>query len=106
MATIKKMEFQRELLSESLTLSAQNSVNEMIRAGVQLKSDGEAVSQARKGYEIAKVRYSTGAGTVLELNDSEVALTRSMLNYNQTLYDFIKAKNEYEKVVGTENLEK
>lgn len=106
MATIKKMEFQRELLSETLTLSAQNSVNEMIRAGVQLKSDGEAVSQARKGYEIAKVRYSTGAGTVLELNDSEVALTRSMLNYNQTLYDFIKAKNEYEKVVGTENLEK
>jgi outer membrane protein TolC len=105
-ANIKKMEFQRELLSESLTLSAQNSINEMIRAGAQLTSDGEAVSQAKKGYEIAKVRFNTGAGTVLELNDSEVALTRSMLNYNQTLYDFIKAKNEYEKVIGMENLDK
>ena len=40
------------------------------------------------------------------MNDSEVALTRSRLNYTQTLYDFIKAKNEYEKVIGKENLEK
>lgn len=103
---IRQLEFQRQLLKESLTLSAQNSVNEMRRAGAQLNSDKEAVDQAVKGYEISKVRYNTGAGTVLEMNDSEVALTRSRLNYNQTLYDFIKAKNEYEKVIGKENVEK
>ncbi len=103
---IRQLEFQRQLLKESLTLSAQNSVNEMRRAGAQLSSDKEAVDQAVKGYEISKVRYNTGAGTVLEMNDSEVALTRSRLNYNQTLYDFIKAKNEYEKVIGKENVEK
>ena len=103
---IRKLEYQRTLLKESLTLSATNAVNEMKRAGAQLKSDKEAVEQAMKGYEISKVRYNTGAGTVLEMNDSEVALTRSRLNYTQTLYDFIKAKNEYEKVIGKENLEK
>lgn len=103
---IRQLEYQRTLLKESLTLSAINSVNEMKRAGAQLKSDREAVEQAMKGYEISKVRYNTGAGTVLEMNDSEVALTRSRLNYTQTLYDFIKAKNEYEKVIGKENLEK
>ena len=103
---IRKLEYQRTLLKESLTLSATNAVNEMKRAGAQLKSDREAVEQAMKGYEISKVRYNTGAGTVLEMNDSEVALTRSRLNYTQTLYDFIKAKNEYEKVIGKENLEK
>ncbi len=103
---ITQLNYQRTLLKESLTLSARNSINEMKRARVQLKSDKEAVEQAQKGYEISKVRYSTGAGTVLEMNDSEVALTRSRLNYNQTLYDFIKAKNEYEKVIGKENIEK
>ena len=103
---IRQLEYQRTLLKESLTLSAINSVNEMKRAGAQLKSDREAVEQAMKGYEISKVRYNTGAGTVLEMNDSEVALTRSRLNYTQTLYDFIKARNEYEKVIGKENLEK
>jgi outer membrane protein TolC len=102
---IRKMEYQRSLLKESLTLSARNSINEMKRAGTQLLSDKEAVEQAMKGYEISKVRFNTGAGTVLEMNDSEVALTRSRLNYNQTLYDFIKGKNEYEKVIGKENIE-
>jgi len=103
---IRKMEYQRDLLRENLSLSAQNSINEMTRAKIQLESDKEAARQAKKGYEIAKVRYSTGVGTVLELNDTEVALTRSQLNLNQTLYDFLKAKNELEKVLGTENISK
>jgi len=103
---IQKLEYQRDLIKENLSLAVQNSVNEMKRAGVQLVSDKEAVQQAQKGYEISKVRFNTGVGTVLELNDSEVALTRSKLNYNQTLFDFIKAKNEFEKSTGMENLEK
>jgi len=103
---IQKLEYQRDLIRENLSLAVQNSVNEMKRAGVQLVSDKEAVQQAQKGYEISKVRFNTGVGTVLELNDSEVALTRSKLNYNQTLFDFIKAKNEFEKSTGMENLEK
>ncbi len=103
---IKKLEYQRDLLKESLSLSAQNSVNEMERAKIQLESDKEAVKQATKGYEIAKVRYNTGVGTVLELNDTEVALTTSRLNLNQTLYNFLKAKNEFEMVLGVENISK
>jgi len=103
---IRKMEYQRDLLRENLSLSAQNSINEMTRAKIQLESDKEAARQAKKGYEIAKVRYSTGVGTVLELNDTEVALTRSQLNLNQTLYDFLKARNEFERVLGTENSSK
>jgi len=103
---INKMELQRDYLKETLSLSARNSVNEMSRAKSQLESDKEAVSLAKRGYEIAKVRYNTGAGTVLELNDTEVALTKSQLNLNQTLYDFLKAKNELEKVLGVENSSK
>jgi outer membrane protein TolC len=100
---MKEMEYQKDLLKETLSLAARNSVNEMERAKIQLESDKEAVSQAKKGYEISKVRYNTGVGTVLELNDTEVALTRSKLNLNQTLYDFLKAKNELEKILGEEN---
>jgi outer membrane protein TolC len=103
---IKKLEYQKELLNKSLSLTACNSINEMSRAQIRLDSDKEAVSQAEKGYEIAKVRYNTGTGTVLELNDSEIALTTSRLNFNQTIYDFLKAKNEFEKVLGYENIEK
>ena len=100
---IKQMEFQKQLLSENMTLAVKNAINEMNRAKIQLESDLEAVKQAQKGFEISKVRYSTGAGTVLELNDTEVALTKSRINLNQTIYDFIKARNEYEKILGQEN---
>jgi outer membrane protein len=97
---LRQLNYQRELLENNLGLALRNTVNEMTRAKIQLESDKEAVKQAMKGFEIAKVRYNTGAGTVLELNDSEVALTRSRLNLNQTIYDYIKAKNEYEKILG------
>ncbi|PKO96723.1 MAG: TolC family protein [Bacteroidetes bacterium HGW-Bacteroidetes-7] len=103
---IRQMSYQREMVENNLSLALKNSLNEMNRAKIQLESDKEAVMQAKKGYEIAKVRYSTGTGTLLELNDTEVALTRSQLNLNQTIYDFIKARNEYEKVTGNEKIDK
>ena len=88
-----------------MAISVRNSVNEMNRAKVQLESDMEAVKQAMKGYDIAKVRYTTGAGTLLELSDTEIALTSSKLNLNQTIYNYIKAKTEYDKVLGKESLD-
>ena len=99
---LKQLEFQKDLTKDNMTLAARNSINEMKRAKEQLESDKEAVKQAQKGYEIAKVRYSTGVGTVLELNDTEVALTTSRMNLNQTLFNFLKARNEYEKIIGKE----
>ncbi len=101
---IQQLGMQRQLMEQNLSLAIKNSINEMKRAQVQLESDREAVAQARKGYEIAKVRYTTGTGTLLELNDTEVALTRSQLNLNQTIFDYIKAKTEYERVLGSEHI--
>lgn len=99
---IRQLGYQREMVENNLTLALKNSLNEMKRTKIQLESDKQAVMQAKKGYEIAKVRYSTGTGTLLELNDTEVALTRSKLTLNQTIFDFIKARNEYEKVIGND----
>ncbi len=102
---IQQLQYQRELMENNLAISVRNSVNEMNRAKVQLESDMEAVKQAMKGYDIAKVRYTTGAGTLLELSDTEIALTSSKLNLNQTIYNYIKAKTEYDKVLGKESLD-
>lgn len=100
--SLKQLEFQKSLTNENLSVAAKNSINEMARSREQLLSDKEAVKQAQKGYEIAKVRYSTGTGTLLELNDTEMALTNSRLNLNQTMFNFLKARNEYEKVLGND----
>jgi len=101
---INQLQYQRELLHDSMNLAATNSLNEMSTNKMQMTSDEQAVKLAEKSYEIAKVRYSSGTGTLLELNDAEMALTNSKLNLNQTIYNYIKAKNEYEKVLGQENI--
>ena len=101
-AGIRQMEYQRKLVEDGIMISAQNSINEMNRAKTQLLSDKEAVKQAQKGYEIAKVMYDTGAGTILDVNSSEVALTNSRITMYQTIYNFLNARNEFEKVLGVE----
>ncbi|WP_347394802.1 TolC family protein, partial [Parabacteroides leei] len=45
----------------------------------------------------------TGAGTLLEMNDAELALTQSKLNFNQSIYDYMVAKSDLEKVLGQQN---
>jgi len=40
---------------------------------------------------ISQKRYDTGAGTWLEMNDAELALTQARLNFNQSIYDYMVA---------------
>ena len=60
----------------------------------------KGVEQAERGYMISQKRYATGAGTWLEMNDAELALTQARLNFNQSIYDYMVAKADLEKVLG------
>jgi outer membrane protein TolC len=60
------------------------------------------VLQAEKGREIARKRYEVGKGTILELNDSEVALVQAQLTYHQAIYDYLIAKADLDQVLGVE----
>jgi outer membrane protein TolC len=97
---IDQLKIQRDYLSKNLSLQARNAITNMMRASEQIKSSKEGIAQAERGYSIAQTRYRTGSGTVLELNDAEVALTQAKLNHNQALYDYLKAKVEYETITG------
>ena len=78
-------------------------LNNMSASSEQLVSNKEGVLQAEKGRMIAQKRYEVGKGTILELNDSEVALTQAQLVYNQSIYDYIIAKADMEKVLGNDD---
>lgn len=97
---IDQLKIQRDYLSRNLSLQARNSLTNMMRAAEQINSSKEGIAQAERGYSIAQTRYRTGTGTVLELNDAEVALTQSKLNYNQALFDYLKSKVEFETIIG------
>lgn len=59
-----------------------------------------AVTQARRGFEIASAQYSEGLGSQLELTDSEVALRQSEFNYAQAVYDYLVARAQLDEAIG------
>ncbi len=98
--SMEQLKFQRENVERQVSVSVLNAFSDMEAAGQKVESGKVAVRQAERGYEIAQTRYETGAGTLLELNDAEVALTQARLNLNQARFDFLSARAEYEKVLG------
>ncbi|MEA5099832.1 MAG: TolC family protein [Bacteroidales bacterium] len=100
---IKGLQLQREYAKDGINLQIQAAINQMKAAKEQLNVNKDAIKQAERGYEIAKVRYQVGSGTILELNDSELSLTQSSLNYQQSLYNFLSAQANVEKIMGNIN---
>jgi outer membrane protein TolC len=99
---IKGLEIQREYAKDGLNLQVKAAINSMNAAKEQLIVNKDAIKQAQRGYEIAKVRYQVGSGTILELNDSELSLTQASLNLQQSLFNFLSSQANLEKVMGSQ----
>lgn len=103
--TIDQLGFQRDDLERNLRLVIKQSMDNMSTCVKRFDAAQKGVSQAERGYMISQKRYDTGAGTLLEMNDAELALTQSKLNFNQAIYDYMVAKAELDKVLGKTNNE-
>lgn len=60
----------------------------------------DAVAAAQKGYDITEKSYQVGRGTLIELNDSQLALTQAKLAESQAIYNFVTAKAQLEQTLG------
>ena len=98
--TLEQLSLQREDAKRNLQLALKQYLDNMNTCIKKFNAAQKGVSQSEKGYQIAQKRYETGSGTLLELNDAELALTQSRLNYNQAIYDYMIAKSDLEKTLG------
>lgn len=101
--SIAQLELQRDYMAESTLLQVKTSLNSLITARETMLANEKTVEQAQKAYMISQTRYNAGAGTILELNSSELQLTQSKLNYSQAIYDYLSAKADYDKTIGKED---
>ena len=99
---LSELEDNRVNTQRQLAMAAQNYVHNMASSIAQVSSNKQAVSQADKALSIAKTRYDVGRGTILELNQSEVALTQAQLIYNQSIYDYLRNKADLDYTLGRE----
>ena len=98
---IKAMDDQRENLKRSLELQAITFTDNMIKAIEKMESGKKALTQAEKALDISQKMYEVGVGTYLDVTNAELGYIQAGLSYNQSIYDFISAKSELEKILGT-----
>jgi len=96
----RQLTLQRDYLEQNLSIQLNNLLNTMKVAKEKSHTAQETVTMAERGYQIAQVRYATGQGTLMEVNDSELALTQARFNLIQAEHELLKSLSEYRRFIG------
>lgn len=98
---LNTLEHQREQLKRSIELQAVTYTDNMIKAISKMEAGKKALSQAEKALTISQKMYEVGAGTYLDMTNAELGYIQAGLSYNQAIFDFLSARADLEKVLGS-----
>ena len=85
-----------------LKIAIRQSLNSMEMNMKSYYAAQTAAESAQKAYDIAAASYKLGRGTLLDLNDAQLALTQSQLAKSQAVYNFLSAKAQLEQTLGND----
>ena len=96
----QQVQLQTENTSRQLKIAIRQNLNTMEMNMKSYYAAQNAVASAQKAYDIAQASYEAGMGTLIELNDAQLALTQSRLAESQAIYNFVVAKAQLEQSLG------
>ena len=97
---LSNLQLQRENTERQLRVAMVQSLNSMQTSVKQFNSANATVEQAKRGYEISVKRYDVGKGTLVEIDNSQLALTQAELSRNSAIYNFLNSKIALDKILG------
>jgi len=97
---MRSLDDQRVNLKSSIELQAITYTDNMIKAIEKMESGKKALTQADKALTISQKMYDVGVGTYLDITNAELGYIQAGLSYNQSIYDFMSAKTDLEKLLG------
>ena len=97
---LSNLKLQRENAERQLQVSIVQSLNSMQTNVKKFAASAAVVDQAQRGYEIAVKRYEVGRGTLVDIDNSQLALTQAELGRNSAIYNFLIAKISLDKILG------
>ncbi len=100
---LDELGFQRESLKKSIEFQMITAMDNMKKAIEKIESNKKALAQAEKAMAISQKRYDVGAGTYLDITNSELAYIQAGLSYNQSIFDYLSAKSDLEKLLGKDS---
>lgn len=96
----QQLEIQREHLKDNLNIELSNVLKNMDIALEKARHANRNVDLAKRGYDIARIRYNSGQGTLLEIQNSDVALTRAHFNLLQAKHQLLLERIRYDRLIG------
>lgn len=96
----KQIQLQREYLRDNLSIELSNILKSMDVAIEKAVHARRNVELAERGYDIARLRYESGQGTLLEINDADVSMTRARFNLLMAKHELLQAKVQYDRFIG------
>lgn len=91
-AELRQSELSRLDLIDQIELQVELAYDQLIRAKKSLELQGETIAEAEEGVRIAKLRYETGEGTLLEMLSAQTALTEASTVRAAALFGFRNAR--------------
>ena len=105
--TLKQTRVQQDQLKmqvqdteRNLNVAVKQYLSQMETSVKQYEAAVKNIEGADTGYKISQKRYEIGSGTLLELNDAQLALLQARLNLNQSIYNYLTAKSSLDKTLG------
>ncbi|MCM1006288.1 MAG: TolC family protein [Prevotella sp.] len=91
---------ERENLENNLRMQVDLAIDNIDKEVKQIATSAESVRQAEKAHQIMQKSFEIGAGTYLELRDSELAETSARLVYLQAIYNYLVSNSELDALLG------
>ena len=95
------MQLQRENTERQLFTAKNQYESTMLTNLKQYHASSENISQAKRGYDIAVKRYEVGGGTLVDVDNSQLAYTQAELSRSTAIYNYLVNQVSLEKIKGT-----
>ena len=99
-ALVDQSTVQLALVREQVEIEAAASRAEFGRARTLFDARRQTVAEANEAYDLAVLRNTRGAGTVLDVSDAQLNLVRAQVNAARAIYDVFLAAAELARATG------
>ncbi|MBR5464751.1 MAG: TolC family protein [Alistipes sp.] len=100
---LNNLELQRENIERQLRtalMQYQSNLNTNVK---EYYASSQNISQAKRGYDIAVKRYEIGGGTLVDVDNSQLAYTQAELSRSTAIFNYLVNRVEIDKLVGANN---
>ncbi len=97
---LESLQLQKENTERQLRTAMMSYYSNMLTNVKQFHASSQTISQAKRGYEIAVKRYEVGGGTLVDVDNSQLAYTQAELSRSTAIFNYLTNQVSMAKVMG------